>query len=95
MSWLGEVLGLAKRIVLLEDQIKNNAREVQQLRQDIQALTQFTYKVANVVKHDRAEYKYKEENLILKLRLELSDLERRLTDSGSSQQSLPENNIDT
>ena len=101
MSWVQDLASFAKRLITLESRVEVNAEEIKALRQDLQALTDFTRKVAYAVKRNEERAEDKRENLVLSLKLELSQLENRLNssnqlsasnDSVPTQTALPESN---
>lgn len=100
MSWVQDIASFAKRLITLESKVEENAKEIKVLRQDLKALTEFTQKVAYAVKRNEERAEDKRENLVLSLKLELSQLENRLSISRQSispeqpippRQALPEN----
>ena len=79
MSWVQDLASFAKRLLTLEGQVESNAEEIKALRQDLKALTEFTQKVAYAVKRNQERAEDKHKNLVLSLKVELLELERRLS----------------
>lgn len=81
MSWVQDIAGIIKRLLTIEGQVETNAEDIKALRHDLKALMGFTHKVAYAVKRNQERTEDKQENLILSLKLELAELEKRLMGS--------------
>lgn len=89
-------------MLALETRVESNTEEIKKLKHDLDVLTEFTQKVAYVVKRNQERAEDKQENLVLRLENELLKLENRLSsrnrfdssDADSSQQALPKNKED-
>lgn len=97
MSWIDDLASFAKRLITLEDRVVTNAEDITVIRKDLKTLTEFTRKVAYAVKRNEERSEDKHENLVLILKLELAQLENRLSNSAQStsdqkQKALPEYN---
>lgn len=68
---------LAKLILLTEKRVEDNSKAIYELRQEVKALTKFSYEVANAVQRsqDRAEHRH--EILVSDLQAELMKLEKQ------------------
>jgi hypothetical protein len=77
MSWLQDLSEFIKRLISVEQKVDQNAEEIKALRQDLKILTEFTQRVAYIVKRNQEQMEDKEERLILGLKLELLNLENQ------------------
>lgn len=87
MSWT-EWGKFIKKLLLLEDRVGINAKEIKDLREDLKQLTSFTRQVANIVKqnqisitHHKEQTELQKQNLVQSLKIELLELENRLSTS--------------
>ena len=86
MSLIDRVTGFASELFNLTKRVDKNAEDITELRRDLKALAAFSQKVANAVvrNQDKAEdfkerVEDKHQNLVLTLKVELLELERRLS----------------
>jgi hypothetical protein len=86
MSLFDTVKDFATELFKITNRVAKNAEDIRELRQDLEVLAGFSRKVANVVKQNQAKIEFSEkqvtkdhENLVLKLKVELYELERRLS----------------
>lgn len=96
MTWYGDLINLAKKLVNLQNQVNENSKEIKALRKDLKSLTIFTGQVAQVVKCSQITYQSdqklsdtKDELLVLRLKNALCELELRLGRTGQPQNNHP------
>ncbi|MEM8641489.1 MAG: hypothetical protein AAGG51_22140 [Cyanobacteria bacterium P01_G01_bin.54] len=85
MSWIDELTKLVKNLLDLKKNIDNNTTRLETLRKDLDALNDFTRKVAQVVRENRSQITRNQEKnesdreiLVLRLENALLSLENRL-----------------
>ena len=92
MTWYGDLINLAKKLVNLQNQVNENSKEIKALRENLKSLTKFTRQVAQVVERNQITYQSdqklrdtKDELLVLQLKNALFELELRLGRTGQPQ----------
>ena len=83
MSWVKDLAGFAKQLLMLENRVAANAEEIKELRQDLKTLTEFTQKVAYAVKRNEERRIDQHTILVQQLKIELLELERNLSGKGA------------
>ena len=78
MSWLQEVASFAKRLILLEQRVEDNAQTIKELREELKALTEFSRRVAAIVERNQAAADDRHKLLVTQLQNELLRLENRV-----------------
>lgn len=78
MSWAQDIGAFIKKLILLETRVESNAEDIKALREDMKKLIEFTQRVSYAVKRNEERAGDRYENLVLTLKLELSNLEKRL-----------------
>ncbi len=98
-NWVERLAEFAKKLLKLQEQVEKNSEEIKTIRQDLNALTEFTRKVAYAVRSDRERQEADHKILVLQLQNELLKLENRLStgrvtqlDSSQDAKLLPDSN---
>ncbi|MGG6297819.1 hypothetical protein ACQ4M4_25785 [Leptolyngbya sp. AN02str] len=91
MTWINNLAEFVKRLLQLENRVEKNSQQIEELRQDLKKLTDYVARLGNAVQHDRQERAHDQElnatereNLVLRLRIELMEMEKRIGQYQSS-----------
>lgn len=96
MSLFDAVKGFATDLFKLTKRVDKNTEDIEELRRNLKTLAGFSQKVANAIRRNqiKAEFAEKQvdskyENLVLQLKVELYELERRLNASTGRENAQP------
>ena len=73
-----EIANALKELLLLRENTKKNADDIQEMQKDFKALTAFVERLAYEVRGNRNDEAHERENMALRLQNELLKFERRL-----------------
>lgn len=104
MNVVNGLIEFAKKLLKLEGRVEKNAKEIEEIRQDLKELTKLVHWIANAVRHNQDKNdlelnhiqknnKHELEKTVLHLQVELAKFENRLyTNSRQSERNVLDDN---